>query len=84
VEVQENGEKTFQLRSKSRIEVSRILRFRISKRQRSLSETAKHPLLVKMLHIQSSITEQQLAEPGGLAYFKPVDFKCYLRGAFSP
>jgi thioester reductase-like protein len=48
-----------------------------------LKEVMRHQSL-RALYLPPSIAEQLLSEPGGLEFFKGLDFLCYTGGPFSP
>lgn len=48
-----------------------------------LKEVMRHQKL-RALYLPPSIAEQLLMEPGGLDFFKELDFLCYTGGPFSP
>ncbi|KAF2256018.1 acetyl-CoA synthetase-like protein [Trematosphaeria pertusa] len=48
-----------------------------------LKEVMRHQKL-RALYLPPSIAEQLLMEPGGLEFFKELDFLCYTGGPFSP
>jgi thioester reductase-like protein len=48
-----------------------------------LKEVMRHQTL-RALYLPPSIAEQLLMEPGGLDFFKGLDFLCYTGGPFSP
>ncbi|KAF2441511.1 hypothetical protein P171DRAFT_523500 [Karstenula rhodostoma CBS 690.94] len=50
----------------------------------SLLKEVMHRQSLRALYLPPSIAEQLLSEPGGLEFFKGLDFSCYTGGPFSP